>query len=568
MSSWSQTRPQPPKIIAPVEYHDGPTGPTLGYYSKSSPTPPLNGDSENVYPQCSIHPSYSSPPQKSTSLGKPRDSLDDAMNSPPKNQGHQSLVESKKHSKRVYSRYTTPAAASLPSSITAVNVSFSPRDTLRALRFHKWSYYDGEYILMAIMAVFCLCTMAEPGPLIKTLLSTLLITALIIPITRQFFLPALPIFSWLVFFYTCKFIPAEWRPPISVRVLPALENIIYGANLSKLISQHQNPVFDILAWVPYGLIHFGAPFVVSLVLFIFGPPGLVNNFARAFGYMNATGVMIQLLFPCSPPWYENMYGFAEANYGMPGSPGGLIRIDQILGTAMYSSTFTASPVVFGALPSLHSANATIEALYLAYIFPWTKKWVIAYVFWMWWATMYLTHHYFVDLVFGSILAVCTFYINKRHFLPQIQKGRAWRWSYDFVVYGESQQHPLRGRKTSSAAAAAAWASLPSLDISNLDLEAAKRKSLVYSADDEAYDMDTFLAPAQTAGGRSAGISDNWEDETLRGDMESKGTDHDRSTSVSSPCLPRSSISALDEKSYTREESSDDSFSEDLDSTMV
>jgi hypothetical protein len=98
-----------------------------------------------------------------------------------------------------------------------------------------------------------------------------------------------------------SFIPAEWRPDISVRMLPAVESILYGANLSNILSKHTSPLLDVFAWLPYGIIHFGAPVVCAGILFLFGPPGTLPVFARSFGYMSLTGVLIQLLFPCSPP---------------------------------------------------------------------------------------------------------------------------------------------------------------------------------------------------------------------------------------------------------------------------
>jgi membrane-associated phospholipid phosphatase len=157
-----------------------------------------------------------------------------------------------------------------------------------------------------------------------------------------------------------------------------------------------------LAWFPYGICHFGAPAVVSAILFIFGPPGSTPIFARAFGWMNVAGVLIQLIFPCSPPWYENKYGLAPANYSIAGSPAGLAAIDKLFGVDLYTSTFTASPQVFGAFPSMHSANATMEALFLAHIFPHLAPLWFAYALWLWWATMYLSHHYAIDLVAGSL----------------------------------------------------------------------------------------------------------------------------------------------------------------------
>ncbi|MCJ1235440.1 Aureobasidin resistance protein Aur1 [Varicellaria rhodocarpa] len=324
------------------------------------------------------------------------------------------------------------------SSLTSLQTSFKPSDTLRSLRGHRWSYYDAHYLFLIILLVFALSMIERPGALAKTAVATLLLTSLILPITRQFFLPFLPIATWLIFFYSCQFVPGEWRPHIWVKVLPALENIFYGANLSNILSAHQNSVLDLLAWFPYGITHFGAPFVCSGIMFIFGPPGTVSVFARSFGYMNIIGVMIQMLFPCSPPWYENLYGLAPANYSIAGSPAGLARLDQLFGLDMYTSTFTASPMVFGAFPSLHSGCATIEALFMSHVFPQLQPLFIAYTLWLWWATMYLSHHYAVDLVAGSLLSGAVFFVAKAKFLPRLQHDKKFRWDYDFTEIGDKE----------------------------------------------------------------------------------------------------------------------------------
>ncbi|KAI9822112.1 MAG: Aureobasidin resistance protein Aur1 [Thelocarpon impressellum] len=322
------------------------------------------------------------------------------------------------------------------SSLSSLQTSLSPADTLRSLRAHRWSYYDGQYLLLVILGVFSLCVIESPGPIFKTFVASLLMASLLVPVTRQFFLPFLPIASWLVLFYACQFISAEYRPPIWVRVLPALENIMYGANLSNILSAHQNVVLDVLAWLPYGIIHFALPFLCTAAMFVFAAPGTAPVFARSFGYMNLAGVIIQLLFPCSPPWYENMFGLAPANYSMAGSPAGLARIDQLFGFDMYTSTFTASPMVFGAFPSLHAGCATIQALFLSHVFPRLRPVFVAYTLWIWWATMYLSHHYAVDLVGGSLLAGVVFFVAKSKFLPRLQPDKDFRWDYDYVEFGD------------------------------------------------------------------------------------------------------------------------------------
>ncbi|KAI6245503.1 Inositol phosphorylceramide synthase catalytic subunit aur1 [Erysiphe necator] len=344
----------------------------------------------------------------------------------------------RRYRRRLRSKFRS--SISPTTNIAAVETSFNPRDTVRALRAHKWSAYDAKYLILIVITVFCLSVSRAPGPILKTGAASLLIAVLLIPVTRQFFLPVLPILTWVLFFFNARFIPAEYRPHIWVKVLPALENILYGANLSNILSAHQHSVLDLLAWIPYGILHFGGPFVWAALMFVCAPPGTVPVFAQTFGYLNIAGVAIQLIFPCSPPWYESMYGLAPANYSIKGSPAGLRRIDELFGVDLYTSSFTASPLVFGAFPSLHSGNAVLEAFFMSHCFPKLRLPVIIYAMWMWWATMYLSHHYAVDLVGGGMLAAIAFYIAKSKFLPRIQPGKLFRWEYDFVECGEFKEN--------------------------------------------------------------------------------------------------------------------------------
>ncbi|KAJ4321171.1 Phosphatidylinositol:ceramide phosphoinositol transferase (IPC synthase) [Neodidymelliopsis sp. IMI 364377] len=327
---------------------------------------------------------------------------------------------------------------SVTSSIASLETSWSPSDTIKALRTHPWSIYDAQYLFLAIVAIFSLSVSEAPGPFAKTFAATALLAGILVPITRQFLLPLLPTLTWLFLFNSCKYVSPEYRPAIWVRVLPALENILYGANLSNILSAHQHTVLDVLAWFPYGLVHYVSPVIVCGCMFIWGPPGTLPTFARAFGYMNITAVLIQLVFPCSPPWYENTYGLAPANYSIHGDAAGLKAMDRILGFDMYTSAFHASPMVFGAFPSLHSGWATLETLFMGHVFPRLFPVYVFYTMWLWWSTMYLQHHYAVDLVAGSLLAGVCYFFGRANFLPRMQPDKEFRWDYDYVEIGDPQ----------------------------------------------------------------------------------------------------------------------------------
>ncbi|CAN6622071.1 inositol phosphorylceramide synthase catalytic subunit Aur1p [Trichomonascus vanleenenianus] len=343
--------------------------------------------------------------------------------------------------RRIQARFlqdATPGA-----TIGRLESSWDVRITIERARKHQWSLWDLQYAIMVPSFLFCLCIIPEPAPIIRVL-AVLVITLLcLVPITGQFFFRFLPIGNWLFFFSANRFIPPAWRPSIYVRVLPALETILYGGDLSDVLASFTHPALDILAWIPYGLVHYGAPFVVAAILFVFGPPKTVPVFAFAFGWVAWIAVFIQIVFPTAPPWYQRLNGLSPANYGMPGSPGGLERIDKILGLHLYSDAFGASPLVFGAFPSLHSGFAVLQVLFLSHIFPRYKPFLFGYIFWIWWSTMYLTHHYFVDLIGGAVLSFSMFYLCKLTILPRLQSDKFARWSYDYIETGVPQPSKLR-----------------------------------------------------------------------------------------------------------------------------
>ena len=302
-----------------------------------------------------------------------------------------------------------------------LTLSTSPRENLRKLREYRLSRSERfKFGVMIVLAMFSMVVIEEPKLPFKILVTALYTLALLLPITSQFILPASPILLWLLLFYSCRFIPASTRPHIWVSVLPTLETIWYGANISDVLTQFGHPLLDILAWIPYGVVHFIAPFVVAAFIFVYAPPGSVKFFANTFGFINLTGVLIQIAFPCAPPWYELREGLTPANYGMRGSPAGLARIDDLFHSHGYTLTFTGAPMVFGAFPSLHAAAATCESLFCSYFFPYTIRlgrvrfdvrvlyW--GYTFWLYWCTMYLMHHYLIDLVAGGCLATMFFYL--------------------------------------------------------------------------------------------------------------------------------------------------------------
>ena len=84
-----------------------------------------------------------------------------------------------------------------------------------------------------------------------------------------------------------------------------------------------------IAWLPYGIDHFTIPFVVVTFLWLLCTRQALYFWARSFGNMNMVGGIIQILLPCSAPWYELIHGLTPTNYSIKGFPGGLACIDAL-----------------------------------------------------------------------------------------------------------------------------------------------------------------------------------------------------------------------------------------------
>ncbi|PXF47232.1 Inositol phosphorylceramide synthase catalytic subunit aur1 [Gracilariopsis chorda] len=216
-----------------------------------------------------------------------------------------------------------------------------------------------------------------------------------------------PVILWLLLF-TCgvALIPDEKRPTINVTLLPFLDKHVFLSSHTWFPSSNTSTissVLDLVAAVPY-TVHPLLPFAFLTVSL----PSRVRRaklpvFILAFGTMNLAAVCTHLTFPTAPPWYYIKHGVQPANYSMKGDPAILARLDQRYNMQLYHNMYAkGGKVVFGAWPSLHAAWP-----YLIARFPSHFPSLLARVLWLyallvWWAAIYLRHHYLADIV-GAIL---------------------------------------------------------------------------------------------------------------------------------------------------------------------
>lgn len=192
-----------------------------------------------------------------------------------------------------------------------LDLSLSPLRTLTKYRSRKytWAKIVERTFLTALVTLWLYLM---PSFSLKILIPTAWLTVLAIPFTNQFFAPAAPILIWVMSWSCSQYIPIKYRPRISVTLLPTLEFVLFGGNISDILTRYTHPVLDVLAWLPYGVIHFVGPFLIAAALWLWrGNVGNKRNealkfWATSFGYMNLAGVIFQNVFPCAPPCESTM----------------------------------------------------------------------------------------------------------------------------------------------------------------------------------------------------------------------------------------------------------------------
>jgi membrane-associated phospholipid phosphatase len=172
--------------------------------------------------------------------------------------------------------------------------------------------------------------------------------------------------------------------------------------LSEVIARHVHPVLDVWCGTTYFLFLIEVVGVAGYLFFRARPKML--ELSLGFFAVNIVGWVIWFMYPAAPPWYVDQYGTGPAVLNVVSSPAGLARMDALLHVPVATTFYSKSANVFGAMPSLHAAYATLVAWV---VFPLGGKLrflAIAFAASMCFSAVYLRHHYILDVIAGVALA--------------------------------------------------------------------------------------------------------------------------------------------------------------------
>jgi hypothetical protein len=209
---------------------------------------------------------------------------------------------------------------------------------------------------------------------------------------------------WIIFDYMKAF-PNYLTGPVHIKDIYETEKAWFGVTLDGIRVTpneywlHNTKVWlDVLTgafylcWIPVPLAFACYLFYKDRMTFL--------HFCFTFILSNWIGYAIYYTYPAAPPWYIQEHGF-DFIANTASNAAGLIRFDQALHVNVFGGLYSKGSNVFAAMPSLHSAYPLIVFFYAIRT---TNKFFITLFgivsLGIWFAAVYTSHHYVMDVVAG------------------------------------------------------------------------------------------------------------------------------------------------------------------------
>lgn len=248
------------------------------------------------------------------------------------------------------------------------------------------------------------------------------------PILRKAFVIGLPLAVFGVLYDFFRYIPLETLSPIIIKEIHDLDLALFGVQVKTgttvlfnqfLLNTFQNKSLDIFC----GIFYFAHVPVFILFLFTIWKlkgASIAKQYTLAILIMNCFAFLTFFFLPCAAPWYVEKYGFIQPLTPLLGDSAGLVRFDQILNTSLFKESYDFNPIVFGALPSMHTGFSVLESFFAFQVSFRFGIFYLAFPLIMVFSAMYLQHHYVLDVIAGAFYAFLTWFLISKIFPKQVQ----------------------------------------------------------------------------------------------------------------------------------------------------
>ncbi|MBC7889359.1 MAG: inositol phosphorylceramide synthase [Ferruginibacter sp.] len=238
------------------------------------------------------------------------------------------------------------------------------------------------------------------------------------PVTRKFIIAfSIFIVYWILFDYMKAF-PNYTFNAVHIQDLYDAEKSLFGITYQgKIITANEywllngRTWLDILSGIFY-LCWIPVPLAFAAYLF-FKDKNLFLHFSLTFVLVNLLGFIIYYAYPAAPPWYYQLNG-AHFLPGTPGNTAALHKFDDYFNINVFRNIYEKSSNVFAAMPSLHSSYPLIVVYYgIKKKLGWVNLLFVAVTLGIWFAAVYTSHHYILDVLAGTVCAMAGIFIFQK-----------------------------------------------------------------------------------------------------------------------------------------------------------
>jgi len=237
-----------------------------------------------------------------------------------------------------------------------------------------------------------------------------------------------PVLVWLLLMSAWNYISDDVKPKINITLLPSIDKFLTLGQYPFIFRafRYTSPWVALFASIPY-LFHFIIIVIFGIVVFIdvYKKSNRCKTLVRwrlslylwCFGMVNLIGVFVQFMFPTAPPWWYEMHSPPASYNGTFGNPAVLASVDEFLELQIFHNLYSKSTIVFGSFPSLHASWPVLVCYFTI-----TKRHAIRrilwpiYLAWIWWAALYLKHHFICDILGGIGITIAVLWLQKKLFV--------------------------------------------------------------------------------------------------------------------------------------------------------
>ena len=253
-------------------------------------------------------------------------------------------------------------------------------------------------------------------------LSGLFVVAYFSSVVSRKFIIGFSIFIvyWILFDYMKAF-PNYAYNQVHISALYNAEKMLFGIHQKNIIltpnefwltrTTNYLDIFSgifYLCWIP-------VPLAFATWLF-FNDKTIFLQFAIGFVLVNMIGFVIYYIYPAAPPWYIQKFG-SEFIADTKGNTAGLQRFDDYFKVSIFQSLYAKSSNVFAAMPSLHSSYPVIVLYYgIKKKLGLVNVVFILVMLGIWFAAVYTSHHYLLDVLAGVTCAIITLFVFQKWIL--------------------------------------------------------------------------------------------------------------------------------------------------------